>query len=614
MTNREGTHMRKSLMTAVGVLAIAGLFLTGCTSESAVPNGGTSAADASFENDGCTHITVATSSEKVNLMDEMAGEFKESAEAKALDKCVTVKPINVTSGDGTKILSSAPSEWPLENEESWPTLWSPASTVWTDRVAAAGNSGVLSDVKSFTHTPVVFGMPESMAKALGYPDKPVSMADLNNLITDPDGWGSVGKPLWGSFKISKTNPNTSTTGLSAILMQSYAAAGKQADLTSDDVTAAADFSREFESGAIHYGDTTGKVLSTLYNETQNGAENTGYVSAIALEETSLINYNMGNPDSHTVQPGETLTPPKEKLVAVYPSEGSMWSDNPVAVLNSSWVSAEKKAAGAAFAQFLQSETAQSVLPKFGFRPLTDGVDLGKLFTAEYGVDPSQPGVTLPLPSAGVVSTAIDQWEQIRKPSAVLELVDISNSMNEGIGDGRSRLDGAITGVQSTVGHFRGTDEVGVWAFTTGIKSDLGESVVPVREFSELGAGKETLQDSVEDLKNANKGGTPLFDAISTSYDYMQDHAEIGRINAIVVLTDGDDTDSRTSLESLLVKLNSSKSESNDAPQVRIFPIAYGAEANKDVLTQIAKASGGQMFDASDASKIDTVFASVINNF
>jgi len=116
------------------------------------------------------------------------------------------------------------------------------------------------------------------------------------------------------------------------------------------------------------------------------------------------------------------------------------------------------------------------------------------------------------------------------------------------------------------------------------------------------------------LKNANKGGTPLYDAISTSYDYMQDHAEIGRINAIVVLTDGDDTDSRTSLESLLVKLNSSKSESNDAPQVRIFPIAYGAEANKDVLTQIAKASGGQMFDASDASKIDTVFASVINNF
>ena len=34
-----------------------------------------------------------------------------------------------------------------------------------------------------------------------------------------------------------------------------------------------------------------------------------------------------------VQPGETLTPPAEKLVAIYPSEGSMWSDNPAVVLN-----------------------------------------------------------------------------------------------------------------------------------------------------------------------------------------------------------------------------------------------------------------------------------------
>ena len=74
----------------------------------------------------------------------------------------------------------------------------------------------------------------------------------------------------------------------------------------------------FEECVIHYGDTTGKVLTTLYDETQNGAGGSGYVSAVALEETSLLNYNQGNPDSHTVQPGETLTPPKEKLVAVYP--------------------------------------------------------------------------------------------------------------------------------------------------------------------------------------------------------------------------------------------------------------------------------------------------------
>ena len=70
------------------------------------------------------------------------------------------------------------------------------------------------------------------------------------------------------------------------------------------VAAAAEFSRVFEECVIHYGDTTGKVLTTLYDETQNGTGGSGYVSAVALEETSLLNYNQGNPDSHTVQPGE----------------------------------------------------------------------------------------------------------------------------------------------------------------------------------------------------------------------------------------------------------------------------------------------------------------------
>lgn len=606
--------MRKNLLATTGIVVTLGLLLTGCTVGDTDSQQNNNSTVSSFEDDGCTHITIATSSEKINLMEEMATAFKESPEAKNLSECVTVKPINVTSGDGTTILSANPSKWPLENKEYWPTLWSPASTIWTNRVAAAGNENLVADAASFTRTPVVFGMPESMTKALDYPNTPISLTQIKDLIADENGWGSVGKPLWGSFKISKTNPNTSTTGLSVILTQSYAAQGKTADLTADDVQNSADFSRVFESGAIHYGDTTGKVLSTLYNETQSGKTNSGYVSAIAVEETSLINYNLGNPDSHTVQPGETLTPPKEKLVAVYPSDGSMWSDNPVTVLDSPWVDATKKEAGTAFAAFLQTKAAQEILPAYGFRPLNTDVELGKLFTADYGVDTTQPTVSLPQPEANVVSAAIDQWEQIRKPSAVLELVDISTSMNEGTGDGRSKLEGAVQGVKSTVSHFRSGDEVGVWAFTSGISSELGENVVPVREFGPLGTQEGQLKSAVDDLLNSKTGGTPLYDSVGIAYDYMQDHAEAGRINAIVVLTDGADEGSISSLESLLIKINSTKSEAGSDSQVRIFPIAYGEGANKEILAQIAKASGGQMFDATDATKIDTVFASVINNF
>jgi len=342
--------------------AIVALALTACTGGGG-EQGTTSDGGQGFPDDGCTHIAVATSSEKVNMLDELAEAFKDSPEHEGLETCATVRPTNVSSGNATRFLTSG-EDWPSDDTSLWPTLWSPASTVWTDRVAAAASPSLVGEPKSFTRTPVVFGMPEPMATALGWPNTPISITDLETLCQDPAGWGSVGKDIWGAFKISKTNPNTSTTGLSTILMQSYEATGKLEGLTSADVEAAADFSRVFEECVIHYGDTTGNVLSTLYDETQNGSNGSAYVSAVALEETSLLNYNQGNPDSHTVQPGETLTPPKTKLVAVYPEGGSMWSDNPITVLGADWVTAEQRTAGEAFAEFVQTTAAQKILPEY----------------------------------------------------------------------------------------------------------------------------------------------------------------------------------------------------------------------------------------------------------
>lgn len=595
-------------ITAAAVTAgLAALSLAACSS-----GGGT---EAGIADDGCTAVVVATSSEKVNLMEELGEKFKDSSEHQDLKDCATVRPMNVASGNAAEYLSDSTKEWAL-GADTAPSVWSPASTVWTDRVASIAGEKVVAGAESFAKTPVVFGMPESMAKALGYPGKDISITQIHDLIEDPDGWGAVGKSIWGSFKIAKTNPNSSTTGLSTLLMQAYAASGKAKDLSTGDVAAAEDFSRVFESGAIHYGDTTGKVLQNLADKASGGGSS--YVSAIALEETSLYNYNIGNPDSHTVQPGETLTPPDEKLVAVYPSEGSMWSDNPAVALNADWVTPEQKEAADAFVKFLHTKDAQQALPEYGFRPLDDGVDVSKTLNSDVGIDPEQPTVALPQPAPEVVSAAIDQWTQIRKPSAILQLIDISGSMDESIGGGKSRLDGAIEGSTTTLGEVRPTDEIGVWAFTTGLASEIdgkrADGIGIVRPFGELGGDKEGLQSDIEDLANAQRAGTPLYDAIATAYDYMKSHAETGRINAIVVLSDGEDTDSMNQLDSLIQKINADQKEGGNDKPVRIFAIAYSDSADVGSLEKLARASGGQVFDATDPTKITETFQSVMNNF
>jgi Ca-activated chloride channel family protein len=609
---------------AVGLVVSAAIVLTiaacgpgaGGPDNPTTDDGGNAApVGGDFADDGCTHVVAAVSSEKVNLFAELAAAFVDSPQAKALDTCARVQPVDVTSGDATRYLSAG-GDWPTTpDREKWPALWSPASTVWIDRVASAASPALVAGAESFTHTPVVLALPESMATALGWPGKPISLSDISAVCADPAGWGAVdpARAIWGQFRIAKTNPNTSTTGLSVLLMQAYEAAGKTLDLTSADVAAAADFSRSFENCVIHYGDTTGKVLQRLYDEAQGGATGSTYVSAVALEETSLLNYNQGNPTSKVVEPGETLTRPREKLVAVYPAGGSLWSDNPITVLGASWVTPAQAEAGAAFAAFVQTEPAQRILQQFGFRPLDTSVALGELFTADYGVDPAGPAVTLPQPPVATVSAALDQWTGLRKPSSVLELIDISGSMEEPMDDGRSKMDGAIEGATSTLEHFRATDEVGLWVFTTGVGTE-GSPTVALRPTSPLGADRETLAGTLEDLRYAAKAGTPLYDAIAEAFDYMTELAQPGRINAIVLLSDGVDTDSVTSLDSLVAHLNEASREGgNDAP-VRIFAIAYGAEADMQALGRIATASGGQVFDASNPERIDLVFASVINNF
>lgn len=609
-------HRRtKVISKASAAMVAAALLLSACTA----PDGNDG---SQGDVNSCTPVYAAVSSEKVNLFQDLADRFIDSSLAKALPKCVVVTPMDVASGEAARLLKLG---WPTEEtDKPQPTIWSPASTSWVDQVADAQGADFVPDPQSFARTPVVIAMPEKMAETLGWPDTPISLQDLHDFSLDPQGWAKYGSvnALWGNFQWAKTTPTTSTTGLNILLMQTYAAAAKTSGLTVDDVANSVTFSQELESSVIHYGSTTGAVLQRLYDRDLKG-QSLNYVSAIALEETSLLNYNIGNPKSNTIPEGTTLVPPREKLVAIYPTEGSLWSDNPIVTLGplATWVTDEQRQAAEAFREFVQTPEAQTLLGDYGFRPVDPTATPTGLVTEQYGVNPELPVITLEKPSVEVVSAAITQWEQdIRKPSSVLEVIDISGSMGDPVSDdpgADTLMQAAIESAQNTLEHFRPTDELGVVAFSSKQDAD-GDSVlniVEVRDVAPLGGSTENLKDSLDALYPTE--GTPLYDAVLYAYQEMKANAEPGRINAIVLLTDGEeDGSSKTSLDALIRELRGAI-EGNDPAPVRIFPIIYGGGVTpeaQDALKRIAEATGGQVFDASDPRRINLTFAQVVNNF
>ena len=84
-------------------------------------------------------------------------------------------------------------------------------------------------------------------------------------------------------------------------------------------------------------------------------------------------------------------------------------------------------------------------------------------------------------------------------------------------------------------------------------------------------------------------GTALYDAVELSVARLQRMSNSTRI--LVLLTDGRDRGSR----STLAKATASAQRAN----VIVYAIAAGAGADRAPLAQLASATGGRLFDASD---------------
>jgi Ca-activated chloride channel family protein len=204
---------------------------------------------------------------------------------------------------------------------------------------------------------------------------------------------------------------------------------------------------------------------------------------------------------------------------------------------------------------------------------------------------------LGLPEPRVMSKVKAAWRADRKPANVLLVVDTSGSMNDA-----GRLDRAKQGLGAFFRTVSPRDRVGLLAF-----NDKLQLLEPLNEFS---ANRNALRERVRGL--IADGGTAIYDATAAGFEHVRRLAGNGRINAVVVLTDGEDTDSHKNADDVV---NAVRGQGDSSRQVRIFTIAYsaGAQGAEQALRNIAQASGGQEYKG-DTEDIESVYRSISSFF
>jgi Ca-activated chloride channel family protein len=555
----------------IAIVAVAAVALVAVLSGGDDGGGGSGDDRAPAGPKGSLRVSFAYSPEKEKLLKPLIRRFN-SEGTRVNGKQVFVEGEVVSSGEAESRLADGRLEL---------VAWSPASSLWGRLLNFEADRQLVADENpSIVRTPLVIAMWEPFARALGWPRKQLGFEEVIRLARSNQGFAEFGHPEFGSFKLVHTNPDFSTSGLEAVVAEYYAATGKKEGLTEEDVAGsrARAVVRDIERSIVHYGDTT------LFIADQMRREGPGYASAVAMEEVTLLDFNK----QRGGQP---------RLVALYPPEGTFYSDNPFMVLDAPWVRPAQREGAERFQKFLEDEITPELAARSGFRPASLDEEPVAPVSKENGVDPAQPERVLGLPEPRVLDAVRRAWRQDRKPANVLLVVDTSGSMAE-----EGRLERAKAGLRTFFRNVGRQDSLGLTIF-----SDQIQPLIPIGPFAD---NRAQLQATVQNL--IADGGTAVYDATIEGFRRVRSAATPERISAVVVLTDGEDTDSGASADDVVLAVRAQGDSSN---QVRVFTIAYsaGAVGAAEALQAISEASGGQAYEGG-TEDIEAVYRSISSFF
>lgn len=463
---------------------------------------------------------------------------------------IRVVGIALTSGEAQAALTAG-------DEQA--ELWTPASTLWGELLNhSVGATTWVPDEQpvSLVYSTQVIAMWKPLARALGWPTRPIRWRDILDLATGARTWKNYGHPEYGEFLLGHTNPGLSTSGLSAVASHYFAEADARgaltlADVRRRDVRAAV---RRIEHSVVHQGETAGNLIDKMLTIGE------GYAHAVYVQKTTLLRKSA------------------TELAAIEPADGTFVTDYPLIVMAAPWVDADTRAAAREFRSWLAPRITATNAAKWGFQ-----------------LDRPTGLTELPRPEPEVFAEIQAAWHEDRKPANIVLVVDTSDSMGEG-----RRLNAAKQALLSFLGELSPKDRIAL--ITSG--EEVSTNVV-------LGVHGEqgpAVSRAVRAL--FPNGELPVYRAVTRALKMVRSLDDPERINAVVVLSDGAGT---TDVGRAELLRTIARNPVTEGTSVRIFTVAYGRPPDAEALQQIASDSDG-LFFTGGPKNIDDVYRKILSYF
>jgi Ca-activated chloride channel homolog len=537
---------------------------------------------------GSVDLSVAAATEIAPAVEQAAQRWmKEGASANGTCVAVNVTGVNPANMASTVALKHGVTLTGLgaaSQNGTVPDVWIPDSTTWLQRIRSEAPGSVPTDGKSIGQSPVVVAMPEPVAETVGWPDRKLGWSDLVATMNSSS-----------QLRTGIADPTRDAAGLAGLLALG-SAAGSGADGKAKQVGVL----RSLALGSSSLRDDLMQKFprSTDANDLASG------VAAAPLSEKDVIAYNAGRP----------VVP----LVALYLDPKPPALDFPFAVMPQ--VDLPTAAAATALRQRLEQPDFKNDLGAAGLRG-PDG-STGQGFTTPVGapqnVRPSAAsgsgteGVAASGLDASSINKAIGSWAAITLPGRALAVFDVSGSMKQPVPTAKGASRAAVTRAAATQGLALFDDKwaVGTWVFSTEMNGKLPyREIVPI---TPLTTGRAQLAASIGQIQPKSDGDTGLYDTALAAYKEVQDTWQAGRVNSVLLFTDGkNENPDGITRDQLVADL---KKTADPKRPVRMVIIGIGNEIDVNELQAIAAAtSAGGVFVAPDPAKIADIFLEAISS-